>query len=447
MAQQKSIQITNLLINPENYRFDSVASQKQAIDLMIRDQGEKIFVLAKHIVENGQNPTDIVQVTASNSDKSMYIVLEGNRRIVALKAINNPDIIDNKDDLALRNKFKKLHDDYKNNLPKEVLCIVYDTPSEADKWIKLKHAGQQDGVGTVSWDSQQIQRFEEKVEGKSSIALQTIKILNSSPDVPSDIKSNLKNLKTTNLDRLLSDPKVREFLGIDINKGIVQSKIAEKEVVKGLSHMVKDLLDPNFSVKKIYTKDDRDTYIKKFDKNSVPDKTKKATAPWQFNGNSTASKKSSKPKPNPSHRTKLIPNSCILSIKNQRVNAIYHELRSLDTVKYTNATAVLFRVFVELSLDCFLEENKMIVGSAAKSSLKLTEKVIKVASYLESKKLADPVVCKGIKLAVNNANSILGVDTWHAYVHNNKFTPSSQNLIDTWDGIQVFMEKLWENVK
>ena len=448
MAQIKPIQITNLLVNPENYRFDSVASQKQAIDLMIKDQEDKIFNLAKHVVDNGQNPTDMIQVAVSNHDKSKYNILEGNRRIVALKALINPDIIDAKNFASLRNKFKKLHDENKNKLIHQVNCVVYDNPSDADKWIKLKHAGQQDGIGTVSWDSQQVQRFEEKVEGKSSVALQTIKILEKSSEVPLDIKNNLKSLKITNLDRLLSDPKVREFLGIEINHGVVQSKVKEKEVVKGLSQVAKDLLDPSFSVKRIYTKVDREDYINKFSKDSIPDKNKEAESPWQFNGNSATSKKSAKSKPNPLHRKKLIPTSCILSIKNPRVNTIYYELRKLDATKYVNAVSVLFRVFVELSLDCFLEENKMIKDpSAAKARLRLDEKVNKVASYLESKNQVDAAICKGIKVAVKDSDSILGIDTWHAYVHNNRFTPTSQNLMVTWDSIHTFMEKLWENIK
>src|SRR5690606_8390466 len=119
-----------------------------------------------------------------------------------------------------------------------------------------------------------ISRFEEKVEGKSSLSLQVVKLLEKSDIVDNEIKLNLKSLKVTNLDRLISDPKVREFLGIEINNGIIQSKIETEEVIKGLSHVVKDLMDPNFKVTKIYTKEDRNDYINNFPKIQIPDKTK-----------------------------------------------------------------------------------------------------------------------------------------------------------------------------
>jgi len=451
MAKTKIIKLVNLQVNTENYRFEPVASQKEAINLMINSLGPKIYTLAEHIVDNGLNPNDRIQVVLSSHDSTKYNVVEGNRRTVALKLINNPDILDSKSHLNLKKKFQKLKDKAGKNLITEVECTVYDNPSEADKWIKLKHAGQLDGAGTVPWDSKQISRFEEKVEGKSSLSLQVVKLLEKSDIVDNEIKLNLKSLKVTNLDRLISDPKVREFLGIEINNGIIQSKIETEEVIKGLSHVVKDLMDPNFKVTKIYTKEDRNDYINNFPKIQIPDKTKIASKPWQFNSTSTPAPlpAQSKPKVNSKERKTLIPRSFKLTINQSKVNNIYHELTTLDVARYTNATAVLFRVFVELSVDCYLEEHKLIKApSAAKSELtSLQQKINVVASHMDSKGFADSAICKGIKSEIKDKNDIMGIDTWHAYVHNNKFSPKHKNLITTWDNIESFIAVIWANVK
>lgn len=442
----KDITLTDLHVNTENYRFEPVASQKEAIDRIIDDQGDKLYALAAHIVENGLNPNDRIQVTTSNHDKTKFNVLEGNRRIVTLKLLSNPDLIDSGKHSSLRKKFRKLYDKNKSQAITELECTVYDDPSEADKWIKLKHAGQSEGVGTVAWNAQQVQRFEEKVEGKSSIALQTIKILHNSPDVPTDIKRNLADLKITNLDRLLSDPDVRDFLGIEINNGIIQSEVAEKEVIKGLIQVVKDLLNPNFKVKQIYTKEDRHDYIKHFSKPSKPDTNNKALKPWQFNGtpSSPTSKAKSRPRPNPTDRSTLIPRTCVLKINNPKVNAIYHELQKLKIENFTNAAAVSLRVFIELSLDCYIENKK---PTTATINSTLLTKVTEVANHLETSKLADKHICKGIRSSANNKNDLLGIETWHAYVHNPKFSPTVSNLIITWDNIQPFIERVWESIK
>ncbi|HRD38312.1 MAG TPA: ParB/Srx family N-terminal domain-containing protein, partial [Bacteroidia bacterium] len=351
MAKTQKIKLLDLLVNTENYRFEPVASQKEAIDQMINEQTEKLYNLAEHIIQHGINPNDKIQVVVSNHDKTKYNVVEGNRRTVALKILNNPDLIEGSVHVNLKKKFRKLHDNNKASLVKEIDCTVYENPAEADKWIKLKHAGE--SVGTVRWNAQQVQRFEEKVEGKSSVALQTIKILQNSSDVPKELKSNLTNLKITNLDRLISDPDVRDTLGIKITNGVIQSDIEQKEVIKGLTQVAKDLLNPKFKVGEIYTKEDRKDYLKKFPKSSKPDVSKKASKPWQYNdtSSSSSSKPSPKPKPNPNDRDVLIPKSCVIKIGVAKVNAIYHELQKLSVTKYTNAVSVTLRVFVELSVD------------------------------------------------------------------------------------------------
>lgn len=448
MAKTKNIKLVDLQVNTENYRFEPMAGQKDAIDKLVDDQADKLYNLAEHIVQNGLNPNDRIQVAPSSLDPSKYNVMEGNRRTVAMKLLINPDLIDNQKHSNLKKKFKKLHEANSRNLIKSVECTVYDSPADADKWIKLKHAGESDGVGTVRWLAQQVQRFEEKVEGKSSIALQTIKLLQQSTDVPANIKSELSELKVTNLDRLLSDPDVRDMLGIEINGGIIQSDLEEKEVVKGLAQVATHLLDPKFNVKKIYTKQDRKDYIKKFPKTSIPNASAKAKKPWQFNNSSTTgTNPGKKTRATPKDRKTLIPRSCVIKITKPKVNNIYYELLKLDVNNYTNACAVLLRVFFELSVDTYIEDNGLATLSAAKSGMDFQQKVFQVASHLESKKLADTAICKGIRVSAKDSNGILGIDTWHAYVHNNRFSPSPSSLRLTWDGVQDFMVILWNNLK
>jgi len=443
----KNIDLVDLLVNPENYRFETSANQKESIDKMVSDQSDKLFNLVDHMIKHGLNPNDNVQVIASSHDKTKYIVLEGNRRVVALKLLAHPDLIDQ--NAALKRKFKKAHDENKSKLVKTLACNIYDDPREAELWIGIKHGYGLNGVGTDEWDPLQKQRFAERTEGKTPIALQTVKLLQSSSLVPEDVKSSLSGLKTTNLDRLLSDPQVRKCLGVEIKGGVIQSDVEQGEVVSGLLHVVKDLLDPKFNVKQIYTKDDRRDYVSKLPKASMPDISKKAVKPWQFTSFSGGSSVStSKIKSNPKDRKTLIPGSCRLKIGKPRVNAIFYELKKLNITKFTNAAAVLYRVFIELSMDCYLEEHKMVQTPSANSSgLNLQQKVNNVASHLENTKKADATICKGIRAAIKDKHGLLGLDTWNAYVHNNRFSPLSANLIITWDGMQDFMGILWENIK
>lgn len=450
MVTNKPIKLANLLVNTENYRFESVASQKEAIDKMIQNQAEKLFNLAEHIVTHGLNPNDPVQVAVSSHDKKLYNVLEGNRRIVALKLFNNPDLIDDPSYDTFKKKFKKLKEKKGVLTIKEISCTVYDSPNEADTWIKLKHAGQVDGVGTVSWNAQQIQRFEEKVEGKSSVPLQIINYLKTSNTVSSPIKEKLNELSITNLNRLLSDPDIREFLGITVENGFVKGKLEQKEVSKGLIQVVKDLLDPEFKVRDIYAKVDRKDYIKKFPKDKIPNQKAESNETWTLNGAENepgGNKEIKKKKKKLNDRKVLIPRACVMSIENERVNDIYSELQKLDVEKYVNAVAVLFRVFIELSVDSYIDSNKLSKAvTSAKDGSSLEYKVLTVASHLENLKKADENICKGIRSAVKNKHDLLGINTWNAYVHFNLYSPTAKNLIITWNNVQAFVEILWANI-
>ena len=70
-------------------------------------------------------------------------------------------------------------------------------------------------------------------------------------------------------------------------------------------------------------------YIKSIPKAHQPDTKVKAKKPWQFNITTTPNPiPQPKPKPNPKDRDILIPKTCLLKIKNPKVNSLYHELQN-----------------------------------------------------------------------------------------------------------------------
>lgn len=56
--ESRSIKITNLFLDLENYRFEKQNSQLEAIVKMIHTSKEKLFYLAEGILNVGLNPTD-----------------------------------------------------------------------------------------------------------------------------------------------------------------------------------------------------------------------------------------------------------------------------------------------------------------------------------------------------------------------------------------------------
>ena len=131
-----------LEINTENPRFEMVGNQREAIGVMIESQKNKLARLAQDIIENGLNPSDLVIVTPHEKHKMKFSVLEGNRRVTALKLLNNNDLIPEKHK-SLLNKFKMLSSEYKRNPIKDVSCVVFADIDEANRWI-IERAGEEE---------------------------------------------------------------------------------------------------------------------------------------------------------------------------------------------------------------------------------------------------------------------------------------------------------------
>ena len=68
--ETKLIKISNLKINSENPRFETVENQREAITSIIENQKEKLIRLGDDIIEYGLNPADLIIVTPDLNDKN-----------------------------------------------------------------------------------------------------------------------------------------------------------------------------------------------------------------------------------------------------------------------------------------------------------------------------------------------------------------------------------------
>ena len=128
-------------------------------------------------------------------------------------------------------------------------------------------------------------------------------------------------------------------------------------------------------------------------------------------------KKAPKTKP----RDKLIPRECVLSITHQRVSDIERELRTLSLDEHSNAVSVLFRVFVELSVDVYIGTNSVTLPPIPNTCQKLHAVV---ESLIGAGKLTK-AQAKPVRAACQK-NSFLSptVDQMHDYVHNQHQFPA-----------------------
>lgn len=200
----REINVSEIQLDQKNPRFPPVENQREAIQAMLKDQGQKIVNLASEIYQNGLNPSSRLILF---KEGGKYIDGDGNRRITALKLLETPSLADSEP--RIKKKFDSLLKK-RGTVPSEVDCVIFKSRDDAKHWISINHSGPQDGKGQIAWNSEQKDRF----EGNFTIGLQALdKLLHEKLIYEHD--KSLVN-KTT-LDRLLSYKKVKELLAISKN--------------------------------------------------------------------------------------------------------------------------------------------------------------------------------------------------------------------------------------
>lgn len=151
----------------DNPRTGKKTDQTDALRslLAIERDGEKVFTLAADICAIGMlDPGDRLYVMESPKSKGRYIALDGNRRVAALRLLNNIVIAEDPEvglTQLMRQRFKKLRNDPNSKWPEEVDVVVFDSREAAKHFISLRHKGENAGAGRSDWTALQIARFDD----------------------------------------------------------------------------------------------------------------------------------------------------------------------------------------------------------------------------------------------------------------------------------------------
>jgi hypothetical protein len=442
---QDNIPLTSLLLDAENPRLELQESQRDVLLAIASTQTEKLLRLARDIVEYGLNPSERTIVTPTADDKKRYVVLEGNRRVAALKVLSTPDLIASAVKPEILRRFKKLSERFLKDPIDNLDCAVVKNREEADHWITLKHTGENQGAGIVSWGATESGRYAER-RGKILPQLQVLDFVKQHGKLSAEAQRRINDVSITNLQRLIGDPDVRKRLGIEIKNRHVVTRYNDQEAAKGLSKIVEDLALERINVNKIRHKKDRAKYINSFAKKDLPEQLKEGTDLRQLGAKAAPStgtqpgQPKRRSRPGTGMRTAMIPRNCILEITDNRINNIYIELKQLSVDHYPNAGAVLLRVFLELSLDAYITQENLQVHQDAKLSHKLTS----TANHLKAKnKMTDQELQPVRRAAGGQTLLASSIPTLHGYVHNRHFSPSPLDLKTAWDDLQKFLETIW----
>lgn len=425
--KKQLIKIDDLLINPENPRFDPVKNQKQALSVMIDKIKDKIMNIAEDISKNELNPGKKWYVVEKDGK---YIVLEGNRRLTAIKLINNPKLIDL--DRETTQFFQNLNDKFSKNMPKVVECVVFNNKEDAYHWIELEHTGENNGIGLLKWDHEQKERFKSQVTG-SKLA-KGVQVL----DLMRDNSIDVHNIDATNIDRLVSTPYVREQVGIGFKDGAIILIKNKGSIIENFDKIAKGMNEKGFNVGRIYTAEQRIDWIDK----ALGNKTETPSLTEEVARQEDPVKSSIYRGKKREFVTLIDPKLHLPNIKSDKIKEIFHELQKVILKETPTAAALLLRTLMELTIKEYAGLNKEIKvdknGYFRTDTGKAKESLKEKIDYISSK-YAPSEIQETVKIF--NGNSIF-TENLNKIAHSKYIFASSDKVKDLYKNSKAFWEYL-----
>lgn len=334
MADQiESIDLHRIYLDQRNPRHEILVSEAEVIQYLCSN--EQIIELAKDIVLNGLNPLEIFAVIidrTSDSDRdTVYIAAEGNRRLCAVKLLNDPDLAPS----DVRREFVSLSKLWEPL--EEVSAIVFPDREAVKLWLDRIHGGQQNGIGRKSWNAEQKERF--SGGDRNKIALHILDFAEKNGIITPDDRKK----KLTTAQRFLSNVLFREELGVIVDKSnniYINRPIDDFKIV--LKQFVCDLIDGEI-VNSRATKPTIDNYARNLRTADglSPAKTEPVSLEELAKANKdNKTEKRKTPSPSKPERAKHIPSDEAIAAKlgdlgNQKLASLYYSICKIPLAEHT----------------------------------------------------------------------------------------------------------------
>lgn len=458
MEEIRYFELSELKVDQNNFRLGSFRSQRDAIRAMLTRHKSKLLPLAKDILEVGLSPGEPIWVAPDPESSGKYIVMEGNRRITALKVMNSPALADG---TTASDAFRKLGKEFLTKPRREIRATVFESIEAARPWVERRHLNEQSGVGIEWWDpfaQDRSKKDKGKARNRSMVVLEYF-----SPDDIEGLadKWDLAD-RTTNADRVLNtfSEHYASKLGIKIGTKSGTLKLSDKttgEIVletlmrscaasvsqfKGVEerrgHIEKTLA--KWLNSEVAKAPDSSGTSSESSSESTTDSAEEGDGKSAEKAESSGTKpKGKRAKPDPLDRSTLAPTGTHETFHvaaTQRLTTLYNESRNLLVDEFTNSAGLLLRVFLELSTEAYLKGTDEPIQSGysdwSDRGIKLQDKVKLVVRRLDPdlKNRQLDYAREGYSMDPAIMHS---VDRMHAYMHDPFRNPNPREIKQSWD--------------
>lgn len=440
MPEIISVKPVNLQADSNNPRVpEDGLGQREVLLAIAKTADGEIAALARDIVQYQSLDPSSLPIVIDAKEPGRYTVLEGNRRLTALRALENPSMFEGAFSASVLDEIRKISTVYRSSPIHTINCCLMPNRASADHWLDLRHTGKNRGAGLVGWGPHEKARFTARTKQKTETHTRLLDFLEEGGHLK---KTERQRVPVAAFARLVRTRSVREKLGFSTDKGGPLKFNNEKSAVSGLLHIAHDLASGKVKTGHIYDLEQRNQYAAQLPISGSPAKGGSVTP--SSSQPSTGAK--SPFRLTERERDKLIPQDWRANILDSRMKKIAQELRTLSLTDYPNSVAVLFRVFIEMSADHFLL-TKMNRKDAEIRALgySLKRKLTDITDHLVTSGTITKSDAAPVRSACQNDSFLAQtIVSMNEYVHNFKMNPTPTNLLTAWKSFDNFITVLWK---
>lgn len=356
---REKVKVADLFLDPENIRLQvEVKSSQEALinDLFVN---EKALQILESIAANGFFPDEIPVVI---KEDQKVVVIDGNRRVAALKVLNRPEIVPSMETVVrklLKNAGKTI---------KEIEVVVSPNRDAVRRFLASKHT---QNTRRPWRPLRQAYFYKAELErGKTVENLRSdypgvdidkflrlinihkiAKAIQYDSDQVNQKVHNERSFPASTIERLYEDKQIRNFLGFDFDKdGEVRISIKKTEFEKGFKKIIQDVVDKTVDSRALNSETNRKEYLSTFASSEIPKKGRK--------GKVTTSKDFKEIPPAQNKMRKTLASLDIkFSLQSKGVKRMLIELQGINYHRFPNAAHDLLRSFLECGLKAYFDHN------------------------------------------------------------------------------------------
>ncbi len=477
--------VDNLRLWGQNPRLDPensyITTRDFAEEITSSEADRNSFIdIAKSIVNRGFIPADPIVVWQNEENQKFYVV-EGNRRVLAIKLLHQPE----KAPKSIRGIFTKLASNISKDDLIKIPVSIAPTFDDAEWYISQRHST---SSLQKRWSTEQQKRWVadlyDKYNGNIDIIKTKIDITESElqgiirilklKSFVRDIKNDLSDTEykqatshtfpLTTLDRFFNFTNVRDTWGIKFDAYEVIVDADKASFLKAFADLIKRILlprgnDNRIDSRIIRTSEDAEKILQSL---PIVDKTQSeekegSDKPEDTSGNNqndnennssedsddnseTEVDRRNKLKNNP-NRPRLVCDFYSLQTDSHKLSSLFEELK-LIPLKYQNAIAASIRIFLDLSVLKYIETENLEKDIRKKYNTSLRDVNLKKRLEFLKNKISNAKATNIISRLLNSSNEF-SLDVLNGYVHNqDTHYLSIQFLNGFWDFLFPLFQKL-----